>query len=355
MSLFDSKKYWESDPRKAFGAFVASEEFVRLGRRRRSSESDATADRPLRPSSQRIYQTMFNHFANWLDNEGVKFGDVANEHIAAFLDQPADDPEGEGLTVRLASKIRLVYVRILERIFTHLKVEPNPASMVVLDKNKSFKLGKEDGKSFLSSDETVSFMANLPVVRPFDKDLDVDPTWKKRRNRAMLAMLIGAGLKVSEVIAIEAASIDPVNSDGSMPLNLKSWESAGTSRPHRAMLRPFAVKEVLAWKKELDHLKIPGKLMFPANLVPKKRKNNRPVNQLDHATVYRIVKEVFVAAGIDVARMGGRTLRNTFAIHELETQPAELVNEFLGHRQPRSTQRYMPYTSKASKLKRRAK
>jgi len=352
MSLFDSKEYWENDPRKAFGAFVASEEFVKLGRRRRSSVADATDERPLRASSQRIYQAMFNHYANWLDDKGVKFSDVTNEHITAFLDQPADAVEGEGQTVRLASKIRLVYVRILERIFAHLKIEPNPAAMVILNKNKNFKLGKEEEKSFLSAGEIVSFMDNLPLVRAFDKDRDIDPTWKKRRNRAMLAMLIGAGLKVSEVIAIEAASIGPVNSDGSMPLNLKSWESAGTSRSHRAMLRPFAVQEVLAWKKELDQLKIPGKLMYPANLVPKKRKNNRPVNQLDHATVYRIVKEVFVAAGIDVARMGGRTLRNTFAIHELETQPAELVNEFLGHRQPRSTERYMPYTSK---LRKRAK
>jgi integrase/recombinase XerD len=198
------------------------------------------------------------------------------------------------------------------------------------------------------------FIANLPAAGPFVETLTIDRSWKKRRDRAMLAMMIGAGLKVSEVVAIETESVGTVDTTGSVPINIRSWESDGTSRPHRAMLRPFATKEVLAWRDERKFLKIPGKLLFPSALKPKKSKTN----QINKATVYRIVKETFVLAGIDVARMGGRTLRNTFAIHELETQPAELVGEFLGHRKMRSTEHYMPYTKRASnkaKLKQREK
>jgi len=345
MSLFDTKESWEENLRDAFAGFIASVEFVRLGRRRQPEDADPDDQRPLRPSSQRIYQTMFAHFCKWLTARDIKFSDVTHEHIAIFLDQPSDDPDGGRGSVRLASKIRVVYIRILERVFTHLKVEPNPASLVVLDKAKHFKRGKEEDKSFLTEAEIDLFMEHLPAAAPFIEKLAIDRSWKKRRDRAMLALMIGAGLKVSEVVAIETDSVGAVDATtGSVPINIRSWESDGTSRPHRAMLRPFAAKEVLAWREERKFLKIPGKLLFPSALKPK----NRKTNQLNKATVYRSVKDTFVLAGIDVSRMGGRTLRNTFAIHELETHSPELVGEFLGHRKMRSTERYLPYTQRAA-------
>jgi integrase/recombinase XerD len=62
--------------------------------------------------------------------------------------------------------------------------------------------------------------------------------------------------------------------------------------------------------------------------------------------VYRQVRATFERAGIDVARLGGRTLRNAFAVRELKQGGSfELVGEFMGHRKLRSTQAYAPTPS----------
>jgi integrase/recombinase XerD len=80
-------------------------------------------------------------------------------------------------------------------------------------------------------------------------------------------------------------------------------------------------------------LKIPGILLFPATL---------DGGTLDKATVYRQVKATFERAAINVERLGGRTLRNSFAVRELkEGASIELVGEFMGHRKRKSTEHYL--------------
>jgi integrase len=117
----------------------------------------------------------------------------------------------------------------------------------------------------------------------------------------------------------------------------------GTSDHHETQLRPFAVREVQAWIAERVERKIPGALLFPASLQG---------GALDKAAVYRQVKAAFTRAGLDVERRGGRTLRNTFAVRELEAgQPLEHVKALMGHRELRSTEKYVTHkTKKRQKL-----
>lgn len=83
-------------------------------------------------------------------------------------------------------------------------------------------------------------------------------------------------------------------------------------------------------RKKLD---IPGQLLFPASL-----STGKP---LDKATVYRQVKKTFERAGLEMPRQGGRTLRNTFAVRELENESVELVGQLLGLERQRSTEAYL--------------
>jgi site-specific recombinase XerD len=150
----------------------------------------------------------------------------------------------------------------------------------------------------------------------------------------MQALMLGAGLKVSEVVGLYIRNIGETDSTGSMPIAISPAAAGGTVRPHQTQLRPFAVAEVSAWLRERRQLRIPGELLFPATL-----KGGR----LDKATVYRQVKATFARAGIDVLRQGGRTLRNSFAVRELRAGGSiELVGEFMGHRKRRSTEHYVP-------------
>ena len=62
---------------------------------------------------------------------------------------------------------------------------------------------------------------------------------------------------------------------------------------------------------------------------------------MDKATVYRQVKKTFERAGLEMPRQGGRTLRNTFAVRELEKESVELVGQLLGLERQRSTEAYL--------------
>ena len=90
--------------------------------------------------------------------------------------------------------------------------------------------------------------------------------------------------------------------------------------------------EVHAWLRDRKVLNITGPLLFPASLQG---------GRLNPATVYRQTKATFSRSGIDVARLGGRTLRNSFAVQELQQgADIEVVGELMGHRRRRSTQYY---------------
>lgn len=62
---------------------------------------------------------------------------------------------------------------------------------------------------------------------------------------------------------------------------------------------------------------------------------------MDHSSLYLRVKRVLHQAGIEKTRLGGRALRNSYAVRELSSgQAADLVEERLGLRTSESMGRY---------------
>ena len=348
-SLFDNAKVWETDPHVAFQAFVLSPEFQMLGRRRNAAVG-AKQPAPMRASSARIYILMFGKFLRWLQARDIRLLDVSNGDILAFLEHGSNVPRATSPVSThelpkkdLNSSIRIRYLRIFERVFEHLGVHPNPAQHAAFDIYKSgnkLLRGQDLDKVAMTACEQAAFMQALPEAPPVPEHhpVSADPGiaargWKRRRDRAMQAMMLGAGLKVSEVIGIFTDSVGVTDATGCVPITVSPASTAGTSRWHQTQLRGFAVHEVMAWKKERMALPIPGRLLFPAT---------PHGGTLDKATVYRQVKATFARAGIDVQRLGGRTLRNSFAVRELkEGASIELVGEFMGHRKRKSTEHYL--------------
>jgi site-specific recombinase XerD len=197
-------------------------------------------------------------------------------------------------------------------------------------------VGKNAPKAILSLKQQQAFIDALPN---YPRD-DANPLegWKTRRDRAMQALMLGAGLKVGEVIGTYTDNIGVKDSSGSVPVTISPGATGGVVRWHQTMLRPFAAEIVLDWVRERRKLGFPGQLLFPATSQGKR---------LNKATVYRHVKATFEQAGIEVPRQGGRTLRNAFAIRELKNgQTVEAVGEFLGHRRRRSIEPYLEVKDK---------
>lgn len=354
-SLFESREAWEVDPENAFLSFVVDPKFLEMGRRVPRLDAKNPADQQIRASSVKIYQQMFRRFLRFLKQQNKTVFTVSHTDIMDFLNA------GRGQDVRpgekdvykpLTSTIRIRYLRLLERVFQYLKREPNPARHASLDAFQAKfagdrkAVGVDEPTVVLSDSEQEQFMAALPAPK---QDLDrkmgrPQVPWLIARDRAMLSMLLGAGLTVSEVLGVELDAIGEPEADGSLPITILPEYSAGTSREHVALLRPFAVAEISDWlriRKDLQ-LPIPSKLLFPT---PQGKR-------MDKTGLYKIVKATFERAGLEKPRMGGRTLRNTYAVREvLENDSLEVVNELLGHRIMKSTE----LVEKVARVHRRSK
>jgi len=336
-SLFDSPPIWQADPAKAFDAFVQSPAFLALSRRRKAASDDNSF--PLRASSVRVYCAMFGKYLRWLQQRDLDLFQVTSTDLLAFIE------DGEVINGKpqpeCNSRIRLRYLQLIERVYAHLQVSPNPARHACFDIFQSAdrqRIGRDASTAALTDSQQAAFMAALPQAAPGKPSAG----WKRRRDRAMQALMLGAGLKVAEVVGLHVTNIGEKDSTGSIPVTISPGAAGGVVRWHQTQLRPFAVTEVQRWLEERRRLAIPGLLLFPATLQG---------GVLNKATVYRQVKATFARAGIAVPRQGGRTLRNSFAVRELQSgESIELVGEFMGHRRRRATEHYAKVTPKTDMI-----
>lgn len=312
-SLFDNPASWQGSPLEAFAAWLLAPDFV---------VTKQGVMQPLRASSASVYRFMGNKFIREviLSHPGIGAGQART-----WSEVSAGDIQSFLVGNDLRRGIRNRYVRLLERLFDHLAVlglvDGNPARGLAL-KEPSKSNQNHDKTMWLTEPQEAAVVENLPTGR----------TWKAKRNRALIALVLGGGLRVSEIILLKVAAVGVKQGDGSLYIEVPT---IGAGRRHRARVAPFAAGILLEWLTQRDASGLAGDLLFPAKTIG---------GALHPATVYRQVSAVLDAAGIDpelIKRRGARTLRNTYAVRELQDgQPLELVGEYLGHRTDRSTQYY---------------
>lgn len=344
--LFDEGSIWRDDPMTAFEALLLSPAFVALGRRQRPrKEADLGMPDPepaaVRSSSATVYLSMFRSLQRHLDAEGIAFLSMNAAQFSEFL-------ERKGTT----SAVRQRYVRLVERVFDHLIerriAAANPASEAAphLLSAPARRLPREKPTTFVPSalHDSVLFAALAPMLRHED--------WRLLRDAAMAAVLMGAGLKVYELSSMKVSWIC-----GAHPELDIQVPQIGVSRPHRIPLRGFYADCVKAWLDRRASMQFRQPLLF-VNSVPEglmsyvPDANTRPGGPgkagkragagLDNSTIYRRIKAILAKTGVSTERHGSRSLRNSFAVRELNEGAApELIEERLGLRDARSISRYV--------------
>ncbi|MBV0881495.1 site-specific integrase [Noviherbaspirillum sp. L7-7A] len=335
LGLYDHPDGWRREPVEAFAEFVKSEEYLDHGRRPAATDVNKKK-RPLRDSTRKNLVHMFGKFVKWMAGEKVNLFTVTPDHILRFLDAQITG-RGKG-DKDMVSTIRARHVRLLERVYRHLEILPNPASIAAhgMYRNRETGAAGVDKPTIaLTREQEAAFLKALP-----GEPGDPCHNWKRRRDRAMLALAIGAGLKVSEIRGLYVENIGPELTDGSMTITVNPAASHGTSLPHDTILRKEYVGYLQPWLKERAGLDVPGKFLFPAGL----RKNER----LDQATLYRQIKATFDRADMtSVDHQGGRTLRNTFAVRELALgTTVEKLYDLMGHRDIKTTETFIGLVQK---------
>lgn len=300
---------WQSNPAQAFRVFIQSSAYLNLSRRTYSSSPfDSVHDgkRQLSDASARIYIAMFNKLLVWLEQQKLPFLQMDSLRFFEFLNHHNED--GEQV---FKSAIQNRYIRLIENIFDHLALDQNPArSIAEAATNPGTQLsGKDKASVFLNAEELSRVLAALPCSSAEPSPSRPHAGWKKRRDRAIQCVMIGAGLKVSEVIGLQIDEVaTEAEADGSLRLSLTPDGKSDTAYEHDTSVRAELVPDILNWMRERHLLPVPGDLLFPGT-------HGAP---LDKATVYSQVKRTFQRAGLELARMGGRTLRNTYALQELD-------------------------------------
>ena len=135
--------------------------------------------------------------------------------------------------------------------------------------------------------------------------------------KAALATAYGAGLRVSEVVALKVGDVD------SERMLLRVERGKGRKDRH-TMLSPQLLELLRAWWREgrRRSLLLPGGWLFPGR---------NPVEPLSARQLSRAVRAAAQAAGIK-KRVSPHTLRHSFATHLLEQDvDIRVIQTLLGH------------------------
>lgn len=145
------------------------------------------------------------------------------------------------------------------------------------------------------------------------------------RNRAMLEMLYGSGLRVSELTELKLSNM--YLDEGYMLINGKG------SKQRLVPISPVAKKWFEYWKEERAHWRIDAKATDYAFV-------NRYGRPLTRAMVFTIIKRLVEAAGIHKV-VSPHTLRHSFATHLLQNgADLRIIQQLLGHESLATTELY---------------
>jgi len=297
--LFDQEREdWRRDPQIAFDAWLARQNFRR--------------------SSAQVYQAQWGLFLDWLKIRHTSLGAVDTRTIADFV---------AGLAIRKPQRVR--YLRLIERVLDHVReielASTNPARFIAQDGEAAWRNARDNEPTgFLTSNERALLVRHLfsPTT-----ELSTAQRWRERRDRALVAVFLGGGLKTGEARTLTVSCV----------ISGSPWvviEAPNPAMTRRTRLSPFAVAVLDAWLAERRLSELAGNLVFPAS------PSGRPMHK---ATMLRSVDALIEAAGFAdsrESRASPQTLRNTFAADLFETGVApELVGQWLGFMQPVSANR----------------
>jgi site-specific recombinase XerD len=163
----------------------------------------------------------------------------------------------------------------------------------------------------------VRYPRRLPAVLSAEEVVLLLQAAPGPKHKAALATAYGAGLRVSEVVALKVGDVDSER----MLLRVER----GKGRKDRyAMLSPQLLEVLRAWWREGRRcsLLLPGGWLFPGR---------NPVEPLSARQLGRVVRAAAQAAGIN-KRVSPHTLRHSFATHLLEQGvDIRVIQTLLGH------------------------
>jgi integrase len=172
----------------------------------------------------------------------------------------------------------------------------------------------------LAAPQARALVRHLGASLPRRTPATAPPAWQDLRNRAMVAVMLGAGVTPGEARDLR------INSVIDMPVRgrLLPWklQIAAHERTHRreTPLSAWAGQVLRHWMDTRAAMKLPGEHLFPST------RTGKPIQKVAQ---YEAVRQVLEAAGLPPALVSGGSfrLRHTFALRQLRRghDPAEVA------------------------------
>jgi integrase/recombinase XerC len=267
-------------------------------------------ERNVSPHTIKAYSGDLELFAAYVGSR--KFEEIDHLTVRGFLSSLYDKGLGKTSVARSLAAVRSLYRWLAQEGM----VEQNPAALV-----STPKLPKKLPRVPTVEEMNSVLDGNMPEIVSFPE-----------RDRLMLELLYGCGIRNSELVGI---NIDDIR------MSAEAILIRGKGKKERYVPFGDAVKSALAkYLPARQFVLSEFRKSTPALLI------NQRGGRLTTRSVGRIIKKIAVAKGLS-ADVHPHTLRHAFGTHMLE-EGADLraIQEMLGHERLSTTQRYTQLSMK---------
>ena len=272
-----------------------------------SFEAHLRFERELSENTCVSYASDLRFFSEWLKARGIgDAGEITRAHIVDFLESERDGGKKSTTMARRRAAVRMLTRYLSER------------GMIKEDPAELLESAKKDRPlpRVLSEEETFAMIDAVDGKDP-----------RSLRDRAMLEVLYGVGMRVSELCGLR---LDDITGDGELfritGKGMKERIVPVGSAAGRALEAYFASARDTFTKGDSAE-----------NHVFVTRRGGAFTRQ----GVFKILKERAANAGIDPSRISPHVLRHSFASHMLQRgADIRAIQELLGHADIGTTQVY---------------
>lgn len=252
-------------------------------------------EKSLSDNTIAAYEQDLNKLRTYFDDIGKSPADATFDDLQEFVYRQFNTQSNTRSQARILSGVRSFYKFL---VYSH-RIESDPSELL----------------------EQPSFELHLPEVLTLS-EIDaliaaIDLSTKEgHRNRAIIEMLYGSGLRVSELTNLKLSNM--YFAEEYMLIEGKG------SKQRLVPISPEAKRQFAYWMEDRSHLNIPPEYTDTAFL-------NRYGRQLTRAMIFTIIKRLAQAAGIK-KNISPHTLRHSFATHLLQNgADLRIIQQLLGH------------------------
>ncbi|MBQ5626015.1 MAG: tyrosine recombinase [Paludibacteraceae bacterium] len=261
-------------------------------------------ERGLSDNSVTAYELDFKRLKTYMDEHHIDVVRATFDDLQAFVFENFKRIKSAKTQARLLSSIHSFYRFLLY----HHYIEQDPSELLEMPRVEKHL------PEVLSIEEIDAMIAQIDMSKP-----------EGHRNRAIIEMLYGSGLRVSELTELKLSNI--YRKEGYMRILGKG------SKQRLVPISPVADEQFGYWLVDRSQLDIKPEATDIAFL-------NHYGRQLTRAMIFTIVKRLATAAGIRKT-ISPHTLRHSFATHLLQNgADLRIIQQLLGHESIVTTEIY---------------